>query len=160
MTLECSKTNFDQLSCWFSSHGRNDSCTETAAAGKRKGPKASYAQQHRTNAGRSGYWAGDTAQTPITLKQYNQKMQQHQLLCQMLTQHGYKVRLLPLPLGFAGTLYKSNMAAPTELGISRAQAKVMRQLRIHGMTCPHNILKERRYLESSHNSVDTRPHKA
>lgn len=40
-------------------------------------------------------------------RKYEQKTQQHQKLCHMLTQHGYEVRLLPLPLGLAGTMYKT-----------------------------------------------------
>ena len=66
----------------------------------------------------------------------------------MLTQHGCKVRLLPLPLGFAGTIHKTNMSAIKKLGITRAQAvNVMKALHMHAITCLHNILKEHRYLE-------------
>ena len=48
-------------------------------------------------------------------RKYAQKLQQHQLLHHTLTQHGFEVRLLPLPLGFAGTMYKTNMSAVMEL---------------------------------------------
>ena len=44
-------------------------------------------------------------------KKYDEKMQQHQVLYRMLSQHGYEVRLLPLPLGYAETMYNSNLSA-------------------------------------------------
>ena len=42
---------------------------------------------------------------------YQQKVQQHQGITNLLTQYGYDVLSRPLLLDFAGTIYKSNVTA-------------------------------------------------
>lgn len=42
-------------------------------------------------------------------EKFQEKTQQHQALVNALTQWGYDVHLRPLPLGFAGTIYKSTL---------------------------------------------------
>ena len=81
-------------------------------------------------------------------EKFQEKTQQHQPLVNALTQWGYDVHLRPLPLGFAGTIYKSNPTTLADLGITRYQSlSVLRKLHIHAITCLHNIIKGRRYLE-------------
>ena len=57
---------------------------------------------------------------PVTQKK--KKTQQHQALVNALTQWSYDVHLRPLPLGFAGTVYKSNLETLVDLGITRHQS--------------------------------------
>ena len=81
-------------------------------------------------------------------EKFQEKTQQHQALVNAPTQWGYDVYLRPLPLGFAGTIYKSNLETLVDLGITRHQSlSVLRKLHMHAITCLHNIIKERRYLE-------------
>ena len=82
----------------------------------------------------------------------HEKTQQHQEVTNMLTQYGYDVYLKPLPLGFAGTVYKSNLEALMHFGMNKTKAKgTLRKLHTHAITCLHNFIKARRYLER-HNS--------
>jgi len=56
--------------------------------------------------------------------------------------------LRPLPLGVAGTIYKTNLTTLMDLGITRHQSlATLRKLHIHAISCLHNITTERRYLE-------------
>ncbi len=83
-------------------------------------------------------------------KSCKKKEQQHQNLVNMLTQYGYHVHFQPLPLGYAGTIYKTNLEALTGLGLSRPHALgVLRKLHLHAIKCLHSIIKERRYLETN-----------
>jgi len=76
------------------------------------------------------------------------KTEQHQTLIRLLTHFGYEVHLRPLPLGVAGTIYKTNLTTLVDLGITRHQSSgTLRKLHIHAISCLHNIIKERRYLE-------------
>ncbi len=45
------------------------------------------------------------------------KTEQHQTLIRLLTHFGYEVHLRPLPLGVAGTIYKTNLTTLVDLGI-------------------------------------------
>jgi hypothetical protein len=45
------------------------------------------------------------------------KTEQHQTLISLLTHFGYEVHLRPLPLGVAGTIYKTNLTTLVDLGI-------------------------------------------
>ena len=83
-----------------------------------------------------------------------EKIQQHQALVNALTKWGCNLHLRPLPLGFAGTVYKSNLETLEDLGITRYQSlSVLRKLQshacnhMHAITCLHNIIEGRRYLE-------------
>ena len=83
---------------------------------------------------------------------YEEKLQeeilQHQALVNVLTTWGYDVQLRPLPLGFAGTIYKSNLKALIDLGITGHQSlSILRKLHIHAITCLHSTIRERRYLK-------------
>ena len=71
---------------------------------------------------------------------FQEKTQQHQALVHALTQWGYDVHLRPLPLGFAGTVYKSNLESQVDLGITRHQSlSVLRKLHMQAITCLHNL---------------------
>ncbi len=77
-----------------------------------------------------------------------QNTQQHELLVSLLTQWGYNVLMRPMPLGYAGTIYKSNLIALMDLGLTRLQGRdTLRKLHVHAIKRLHNIITQRRYLE-------------
>ena len=49
-------------------------------------------------------------------------MQERQNVVGILTIYDYNVHLRPLPLGYAGSIYKKNLTAVMDLGISRTAA--------------------------------------
>ena len=53
-------------------------------------------------------------------------MQQHQTIVDILTIYDYNVHLRPLPLGYAGSIYKTNITA------------VLKKLHINSVRCLHN----------------------
>ncbi len=72
------------------------------------------------------------------------KTEQHQTLIRLLTHFGYEVHLRPLPLGVAGTVYKTNLTTLVDLGITRHQSLgTLRKLHIHAISCLHNIIKKK-----------------
>ncbi|KAL3132095.1 hypothetical protein ABBQ32_008705 [Trebouxia sp. C0010 RCD-2024] len=78
-----------------------------------------------------------------------EKLAQHEPLLEQLTQYGYEVKYLPIPLGHTGTLYKSDLTALTELGVSKKEAtSILKKLHMHAVTCLHNIIKSRRHLKA------------
>ena len=77
-----------------------------------------------------------------------EKTVQHERLIELLKIYGYDVRLGPMPLGYAGTVYTTNLSVLQEFGLNRSEAKtVLKRLHLHAIKCLHNIVKERRYLE-------------
>ena len=79
-----------------------------------------------------------------------EKNEQHEKLVDMLKMYGYDVQLRPMPLGYAGTIYKCNLSMLQDLGLQRTVAKnVLKKVHTHAIMCLHNIMKERRYLESN-----------
>ena len=77
-----------------------------------------------------------------------EKTVQHERLLELLKIYGYVVRLGPMPLGYAGTVYTNNLSVLQELGLSRSAAKTMlKTLHLHAISCLHTIVKARRYLE-------------
>ena len=61
-------------------------------------------------------------------------MQQHQTIVDILTIYGYDVHLRPLPLGYAGTIYKTNLTAVMDFAISRTKAlAVPKKLHMHAI---------------------------
>ena len=75
----------------------------------------------------------------------HEKTQQHQEVTNMLTQYGYDMHLKALPLGFAGTVYKSNLEALMHFGMNETKAKsTLCKLHTQAITCLHNITKARR----------------
>ena len=78
-----------------------------------------------------------------------EKLVQHEPLAELLTHYGYEVKYLPVPLGHAGTMYKSSLVALTKMGISRKEAmSILRKLHTHAVLCLHDIIKTRRHLEA------------
>ena len=64
-----------------------------------------------------------------------EKTVQHDRLVGILKTYGYDVRLGPMPLGYAGTIYGSNRSVLQELGLSRSAAKtVLKRLHLHAIT--------------------------
>ena len=77
-----------------------------------------------------------------------EKTQQHQQVVHLLTMCGYDVHLRPMPLGYSGTLYKTNLTTLTDIGISRTQAvSVIKKLHLHAIVCLQHIITARRHLE-------------
>ena len=70
-------------------------------------------------------------------------MQQHATLRELLSEYGYDVVYMALPLGHAGTIYKSNQTVLTEqLGVPRQEAvKMLKKLHMHAITCMQTSLK-------------------
>ena len=52
-------------------------------------------------------------------EKFQEKTLQHQALVNALTQWGYDVHLRPLPLGFASTVYNTNLKTLIDLGVTR-----------------------------------------
>ena len=82
-----------------------------------------------------------------------EKQQQHQRLQSMLQMYGYTVILLPIILGFSGTIYNSTVECMQKLGIDRnflsmpRSAKLLTALHRHAITSLHSTVKLRRLLE-------------
>ena len=62
-----------------------------------------------------------------------EKNEQHEKLVNMFEVYGYDVQLRPMPLGYAGTIYKCNLSMLQDLGLSRAAAKGV--LKKFALTC-------------------------
>ena len=74
---------------------------------------------------------------------------QHKQLQESLKQRGFEVILLPIVLGVTGTIYKTNIAALSALGIEQDKAKkLLKELHLHAVISHHTIIKLRRKLEN------------
>ena len=72
----------------------------------------------------------------------------HERLIELLKFYVYDVWLGPMPLGYASTIYTNNLSVLPEFGLNRSAAKtVLQRLHMHAISCLHNIVKARRYLE-------------
>ena len=92
-----------------------------------------------------GGYCGDTRMP----EKVTEKQNQHACLVERLEERGYAVKYMVFPMGVGGTLYKTNHESLLELGIQRKQAdKVLGKIHIHSIHCLHNIVKQRRFLES------------
>ena len=79
-----------------------------------------------------------------------EKSEQHEKLVDMLKMYEYDVHLRPMPLGYAGTIYKCNLSMLQDLGLQTTVAKgVVKKLHMHAITCLHKAIKERRYLDNN-----------
>ena len=77
-----------------------------------------------------------------------EKRTQHSQLQAALQSYGYDVTLIPMVLGNTGTVYTTNLEGLMQLGMSRDKGKkLLGQLHTHAVTCTHNIVKSRRFLE-------------
>ena len=77
-----------------------------------------------------------------------EKTVQHERLVGILRTYRDDVWLRPVPLGYAGTTYISKLSVLQELGLNRSAAKSMlKKLHLHAISCLHNIIQERKYLE-------------
>ena len=75
------------------------------------------------------------------------KLMQHEPLIELSTQYGYEVQYLPVPLGHAGTVYKSDLVMLTEIRMSRKEAmSILKKLHTRAVLCLHNIINTRRHM--------------
>ena len=78
----------------------------------------------------------------------HEKQQQHQRLEASLRAYGYDVSVLPIMLGFYGTIPNSAVEAVHTLGIERKRAnKLLLALHTHAITTLHATVTLRRKLE-------------
>ena len=82
------------------------------------------------------------------LDKYTRKEVQHDQLQEVLKRRGFDVEVLPIIVGFTGTIYRITLTALSELGIDKPQAKkLLHELRIHAVqTHHHTIVKLKRKL--------------
>ena len=60
-----------------------------------------------------------------------EKTVQHEKLIELLKIYRYDVRLGPMPLGYAGTIYTNNLSVLQKFGLNRSAAKtVLKRLRM------------------------------
>ena len=79
-----------------------------------------------------------------------EKQQQHRHLQDALTQYGYKIEVLPIFLGFYGSIFSTTQQSVQKLGVDRARSnKLMTCLHAQAITSLHTIVKLRRTLERS-----------
>ena len=77
-----------------------------------------------------------------------EKKKQHKTLHHMLQSYGYDVIMLPIILGFSGTIYKSTLECMHKLGVEKMRStKLLSALHLHAITSLHSTVKLRRRLE-------------
>ncbi len=78
-----------------------------------------------------------------------EKKEQHRTLLQALEVQGFDTKLAILTLGVGGTLYKPTKDALRDVGITPAEMKtLLKDLHLHSIECLHNIVIQRRMLDS------------
>ena len=93
---------------------------------------------------RYGYWREKIARTRDTKTSCMKKCKNAKMLW-AYSIYDYDVHLRPLPLGYAGSIYKKNLKAVMDLGISRTAAlAVLKKLNMHAIRCLHNIITARK----------------
>ena len=82
------------------------------------------------------------------VEKLHEKQQQHQGLEASLRAYGYDVSVLPIVLGFYGTISISAVKVAHTLGIERKGAiKLLLALHMHAITTLHAAVRLRRKLE-------------
>ena len=65
-------------------------------------------------------------------------------LTDLLDMSGYE-HLRPMPVGYSGTLYRTNLTTSTDIGLARTQAvSVIRKLQLHAIAYLQHIFTARR----------------
>ena len=78
-----------------------------------------------------------------------EKMEQHKTLLQALEAQGFDTRLAILTFGVGGTLYKPTKDALHDVGITPTEMKrLLKELHLHSIECLHNVVIQRRMLDS------------
>ena len=79
-----------------------------------------------------------------------EKELQHKRLQEALSAYGYEVIVVPIILGFYGTIFTTTVQSAQTLGVERARVnRLMNTLHAHAITSLHTIVKLRRKLERS-----------
>jgi len=100
--------------------------------------------------GRSGYIELGYSSDTRYLDKVKEKIEQHDLLCKLLTHKGYEVIILPIVLGSAGSLFQCLERATKELDILSTQKdKLYSKLHLHSIHTLHKLVQLRRSLERS-----------
>jgi hypothetical protein len=86
-----------------------------------------------------------------------EKKEQQAELCKLLAAEGYDVKLLPIVLGSAGTLFKCLDRATKEMDIPNARKqKLYSKLHLHSIHSLQNLVSQRRYLERQKPTAEAR----
>ena len=83
------------------------------------------------------------------LQKVSEKQDQHKLLMQALKLRGFDVRLGILAFGVGGTIFKTTRDALKDVGIEpNPLKKLLRDINTHSVQCLHNIVVQRRKMDS------------
>ena len=115
-------------------------------------PQGNHAQQPSTPQIRKRrVWLLEGGYTSDTkhLEKVEEKKRQHETLMKALNLQGFDARLLILTFGVGGTIYKRTQDSLEITGVGTMEMKtLLKDIHLHSVACLHNIVIQRRCLDS------------